>query len=270
MEEIVREIVQTIKQKIVETPDVAIVLGSGLSNVADMLENKVVIKYDELPNMPKSSVKGHKNQFICGKWCEKYVILMQGRLHYYDGFLAKQVALPIYIFKCLGVKTLIVTNSAGAVNKTYNVGDLMLITDHINFTGQNPLIGGAVIDFGEQFIDMTEPYDMQYVELLKDIAKKQKIQLKTGTYMQFTGPSYETKAEIKMASTIGADAVGMSTVLEVIAARQCGIKTVGISVMSNMATGISTEKMSHEEVLKLGQSSSKKLGLLIAEFLKEI
>ena len=162
MEKIVRDVVEVIKLKINKTPEVALVLGSGLSDIVDAIEDKIEIEYSELPNMPKTSVKGHHNKFVCGNLNGKYVIAQLGRFHYYDCANAKTVGISIYIFKELGVQTVIVTNSAGAVNKSYKVGDLVVINDQINFTGQNPLIGGPIIDYGVQFVDMTEPYDYEF------------------------------------------------------------------------------------------------------------
>lgn len=270
MEEIIKNIAQKIKEKLTILPDIAIILGSGLDGLAQKLQNQTIIRYDELPNMPRTNVQGHKNQFIFGSLYGKNIIAMQGRFHFYSGFSAKQVAMPIYIFKELGVKTLIVTNAAGGVNPTFKPGDLMLITDHINFTGQNPLIGGAPIDYGVEFVDMQDAYNSEYCELVRKIAKQNCIALKEGAYMQFTGPSYETKAEVKFARAIGADAVGMSTALEVISAVQCNLKVLGISVITNMGSGMTTEKMTHEEVLENSKIASKNLETLIENFVEQI
>lgn len=270
MKDIVDNIVLNIRSKMGYTPDVAVILGSGLSDILDLMSEKVTIPYSELPQMPTTNVSGHKNQFVCGILNGKKIIAMQGRFHLYDGFSAKQVSLPIYIFKQLGVKTLIVTNAGGGINKSFAPGDLMLIEDHINNTCTNAMIGGPIIDFGEKFIDMTEPYDVEYRDIVTKIARDNDIDLKSGTYIQFVGPFYETKADIKMACAMGADCVGMSTVIEVETARQCNMRVLGISLISNMATGISKSKLSHSEVLQAGNKASKNFTLLISEFLKKI
>ncbi len=270
MEKIVKNIVNQIKSKIDKAPDIAIILGSGLSDIANEMSDKVVLPYDELNGMPKSKVHGHKNQFIIGNFEGKTIIAMQGRFHLYDGFSAKEAVLPIYIFKELGIKTLIVTNASGAIAKDLNAGDIMLITDHINHTGQNPLIGGPIIDYGSQFIDMTEPYDIEYRNKMLDIAKNLNIDLKQGIYIQFIGPFYETKADIKMASILGADSVGMSTAIEVECARQCNLKVLGLSLITNKAAGLGENKLSHTEVLECGKTASKNLVILIREFIKNI
>ena len=269
MEEIIKKIVSQIKQKTDIKPEIAIVLGSGLSDILEDMTDKIVINYSELEGMLKTSVEGHKNQFIIGKINGVGVISMLGRFHLYDGFSAKQVSMPIYIFKELGVKTLITTNSAGGVREDLNAGDIAVLTDHINRTGTNCLIGGANIYYGEQFVDMTEPYDVIYRQKVLEIASKYNINLKQGVYVQFLGPFYETKAEIKMAKIIGGDIVGMSTVLEVEAARQCNIRVLGLSVITNKATGLSSQKLSHSEVLQNSKLATKNLIKIIKEFIKD-
>ena len=270
MEKIVRNIVKQIKEKTTQSPKIAIILGSGLDSIAEQMENSVVLPYDSLEGMPKSKAEGHKNQFVVGNVCGKSVITMQGRLHLYDGLSAKQVALPIYIFKELGVETVIITNASGGIRDDLNSGDLLLLVDHINHTNTNALIGGPIIDYGKQFIDMTEPYDVEYRNLMLEIAKQQNANLKQGTYMQVVGPFYETKADIQMAKVLGADAIGMSTVIEVECARQCELRVLGISLITNKAAGLSQNKLSHSEVLEVGQKASKKLVTLINNFVKEL
>lgn len=270
MEKLVKDIVAQINERIKETPEIAIILGSGLSEIANDLKDKIEISYCELKGMPLTKVEGHKNQFIFGKLNNKNVIAMQGRFHLYDGFNAKQVAMPIYIFKELGVKTLILTNAAGGINESYEPGDIVMITDHINHTGQNCLIGGAIIDYGTQFIDMTTPYCLNYINLASKVSKANNINLKHGTYIQFAGPFYETKAEIKMAKAIGADLVGMSTVIEVEAASHCKLDVLALSVVTNKAAGFSQQEMSHQEVLENGKKASKNLMLLLKEFIQNL
>ncbi len=270
MQKLVNDLANQIKEKITEFPEVAIILGSGLADFAESMQDKVVIKYDELNGMLKSKVLGHKNQFIVGKIANKTVICMQGRFHPYDGFTAKQVVLPIYIFKLLGVKTLIVTNASGAVNLDYDAGDVMLIKSQINLTGMNPLIDGAIIDYGKQFIDMKNCYDKDYNELVLKIAKENKIDLKFGVYAQMLGPTYETPAEVNMLRVLGADSVAMSTALEVVASAQCEIKTIGFSCISNKASSYDGEELSHEEVLASSKIANDKLKLIIPKFLERI
>lgn len=266
----VEVIANEIKQKINKLPQVAIILGSGLSCIADEMTNKVVIKYSQLTNMLNSTVEGHKNQFIVGDLSGKTVIVMQGRFHPYDGFTAKQSVLPIYIFKLLGVKTLIVTTSCGGVNESYNAGDLMLIKSHINLTGMNPLVGGAIIDYGKQFIDLTNAYNKRYIAIIKDIAKDNNISINEGVFAQNLGPTYETPAEGEMLRKIGVDAVSMSTALEVIAARQCEIEVLGISSITNKVAGYDDRVLNHQEVLINAGKMAQNLKILIKEFLKQI
>lgn len=262
---------EQIKNKIADLPEVAVILGSGLAQIADDMTDKIEIPYKTLKGMPLPNVKGHKDQFVVGKIGEKTVIAMQGRFHPYEGWTAKESVLPIYIFKLLGVKNLIVTNSAGAVNKSYDVGDIMLIKDHINLTAMNPLIGGAIVDYGIEFIDLKGAYDKLGKEKVKQIAQKNNIDLKEGVYTQMLGPSYETPAEVKYLRAIGTDAVAMSTVLEVIAGRQCGMSILGFSCISNKAVeDDECAELSHEEVLASAKMASKKLSILIMEYIKQL
>ena len=270
MEELVKSIANEIRQKIKKQPEIAVILGSGLSELLDNMQNKVIIPYSSLNGMLLTKVEGHKNQFVVGQIGQKTVIAMQGRFHLYDGFSPKEVCLPIYVFKELGVKTLIVTNASGAVNPKFKPGEIVLLTDHINHTGQNALVGGAIINYGVQFVDMSEPYDAKYREIVTNLSAKFNISIKTGVYMQFIGPFYETKADIKMARILGADLVGMSTVLEVESARQCNLRVLGLSVATNMATGVSAEHLSHDEVLQNSKIASKNLTKLVDEFIKQI
>ena len=270
MEKIIKNIVRQIRERVKETPEIAIVLGSGLTEIADYLEEKQVIRYDELDGMLQTKVEGHKNQFIFGKLFGKNIVAMQGRFHLYDGFTAKQVCMPIYLFKELGVKTLIITNASGGIADNLNAGDIMLIEDHINHTHQNAMINGPVIDYGVQFVDMTEPYDVEYRNILKQCAKDLGIDIKTGTYLQVSGPFYETKAEVRMMKSEGADAVGMSSAIEAEAANHCGLRVLALSAVSNKASGLSDNKLSHKEVLEMGKITGQKLVKLISEFIKRV
>jgi len=226
-------------------PKIGIILGSGLGEYGDTLKNPQCISYGEIPYFPLSTVIGHKGQFVM----TENVICMQGRFHYYEGYDMDQVTFPIHVMKLLGVESLIVSNACGGVNLDFSGGDLMVITDHINFMGRSPLMGKNLDSFGTRFPDMTEAYEKKYQELALTVGKKQGLSLKQGVYMAFTGPNFETPAEVRMARIWGADAVGMSTVPEVIVAHHCGIKVLGISCISNMAAGVLGTPLSHDEVI---------------------
>lgn len=215
-------------------PFAGIVLGSGLGKLADKIEDAVVIPYSEIPHFPVSTAVGHKGNFIAGKLGDKYVLAMQGRFHYYEGYPMEYVTLPIRVMKVLGIKYLFVSNAAGGVNYDYKVGDLMVIRDHINLL-PNPLIGPNMEEFGPRFPDMTRPYDPKLIALAEGIAEEAGIPLRKGVYLASTGPTYETPAEYKYFRTIGADAVGMSTIPEVIVARHSSIPVFGMSVITNEA-----------------------------------
>ena len=204
----------------------------------------------ELPNFPVSTVEGHAGRLVIGTLQGKTVVAMEGRFHYYEGYKMEEVTFPIRVMKLLGVKTIIVTNAAGAVNTSFNPGDLMVIKDHINLSGTNPLIGKNLDSFGTRFPDMSNAYDKDLRKIVENIATSLKLDIKQGIYAMMTGPTYETPAEIRMVRAIGADAVGMSTVPEVIVANHCGIKVIGISCLTNMAAGILDEPLNHSEVIE--------------------
>ena len=261
MEKLVKDIAKQIESYGAKNPEIAVILGSGLANILDDMQDKIYIPFQKLNGMPLTNVDGHKNQFVFGKIADKNVLAMQGRFHLYDGFSAKEVCLPIYIFKLLGVKTVIITNASGSINQNIKTGDLMIITDHINFTNQNALIGGAIIDFGEQFVDMTEPYSHKLIDLAQKVATQNNINLKNGVYAQVVGPFYETIAQAKMLKICGCDAVGMSTVVEVEAGVQCGLDILGLSIITDMAD--SQQPTTHKEVLEQSQIASQKLKKVI-------
>ena len=217
-----------------QEPVAGIVLGSGLGKLADKIENPVVIPYKEIPHFPASTAVGHKGNFIAGTLGGQFVVAMQGRFHYYEGYPMEYVTLPIRVMKVLGIKYLFVSNAAGGVNFSYKVGDLMVIKDHINLL-PNPLIGPNMEEFGPRFPDMTRPYSPELIASVEEIAAAVGIVLHRGVYLASTGPTYETPAEYKYFRTIGADAVGMSTIPEVIVARHCGIPVFGMSVITNEA-----------------------------------
>lgn len=249
-------------------PEIAIVLGSGLGALADKF-CEVSIPYSKIPNFAQSTIQGHKGALVFAEIFGKKVVMMQGRSHYYEGHTMQQITYPIKVLKKLGVKTIILTNAAGAINKTFKPADLMIITDHINMMGQNPLIGKNDDEFGERFPDMSEIYDKELIKNLDNCAKKLNINLKRGVYIAYSGPSYETPAEIKMARLFGADAAGMSTVPEAIVANYCGMKVLGISCITNYASGVSTKKLNHQEVIETSDSARDKFIKLILTFLKE-
>lgn len=252
-----------------EIPSTAIILGSGLGTFTQKVEVIKSIPYSTIPGFPKSDVVGHKACLSLAKTdSNKTIIVLEGRFHYYEGIPTSQVVLPVTVLHALGVKNLIVSNAAGGINKNFVVGDLMIIDDQINLTGNNPLIGHNNHDLGPRFVDMSEPYSHKLIELAKDKAKLLSIEPKQGTYLSVSGPTYETKAEIRAFSTLGADAVGMSTVYEVIIANYFKMNVLGISCITNMATGIATTKHDHSEVVNAANSVADHFGnwvKLIAE-----
>lgn len=239
-----------IEKQLSKKPQVGLILGSGLGMLADEIEQPVKIKYDVIPGFPVSTVEGHAGQLVIGELEGVSVIAMQGRFHFYEGYGLDAVTFPVRVMKQLGVEKLFVTNAAGGVNEAFEPGNLMLITDHINNTGQNPLIGPNDNEQGVRFPDLSQAYDRNLQRLAKDVAKELSLDLKEGVYVWNTGPTYETPAEIKILQTVGGDAVGMSTVPEVIVARHVGLEVLGISCISNMAAGILDQPLNHEEVIE--------------------
>ena len=250
-------------------PEIGIVLGSGLGDLADTY-CEFAIPYDKIPGFAKSTVEGHKGQLVFAQINKRNVVMMQGRNHFYEGHSMQDVTYPIKVMKKLGVKTVIITNAAGAINKSFRPGDLMVITDHINLMGTNPLIGTNDPDLGVRFPDMSEVYNKNLIKIVDAAGRLLKIDLKHGVYVATTGPSYETPAEIKMARFMGGDAAGMSTVPEAIVANYCGMKVIGISCISNFATGISSKKLSHEEVIETTEKVKAKFKELVLLLLKNI
>lgn len=229
-------------------PEIGIVLGSGLGDYAEQIQIEQVVRYEEIEGFPTSTVAGHKGQFVFGYIGEKPVMIMQGRVHYYEGYLMTDVVLPIRLMGLMGIKTLLLTNAAGGINTEFGQGALMMLTDHIATAVPNPLIGPNIEELGPRFPDMSEIYSKRIREIIKKSAGECGIDIKEGVYVQLTGPSYESPAEIRMCRSWGADAVGMSTACEAIAARHMGIEVAGISCITNMAAGITGEALSHEEV----------------------
>jgi purine-nucleoside phosphorylase len=246
----VQESVAAIRKRYSGKPVVGLVLGSGLGAYADTFKNRTAIPFDELPNFPKSTVLGHAGKLILGEAEGVSVAALQGRVHYYEGYSMNDVVFPVRVLRGLGIRQLVVTNAAGGVNFNFRPGDLMLITDHINLMGTNPLIGNNLDELGVRFPDMSEAYDSTMREVALRAAGRQGIALRQGVYIGFSGPSYETPAEIRMCRVLGADAAGMSTVPEVIAAGHMGIRILGISCITNMAAGILPRKLTHQEVME--------------------
>ncbi|MDC3415434.1 purine-nucleoside phosphorylase [Aquibacillus salsiterrae] len=239
-----------VEQYVTNTPELGLILGSGLGVLAEQIENQVQIPYQEIPHFPVSTVEGHKGQLVIGELEGKAVMTMQGRFHFYEGYSMEHVTFPIRVMKQLGVSTLIVTNAAGGINESFTPGDLMIIKDHINNMGTNPLIGPNDTELlGPRFPDMSLAYDKKLIQYAKQSAKDLGLTVKEGVYVGNTGPSYETGAEIKMLRIVGGDVVGMSTVPEVIVANHVGMRVLGISCVSNMAAGILDQPLSHQEVI---------------------
>ena len=249
---------------------IGLILGSGLGGYADKIEHKRFVNYGDLPGFPQSRVEGHKGRFVIGELFGKTVICMQGRFHYYEGYPQSQIALAIRVMKRLGVEKLLLTNAAGGVNVDFAPGDLMLISDHINFSGSHPLIGPNDEDFGPRFPDQTNVYDRDLRAAVRAAAKTAGVKLQEGVYMMFSGPTFESPAEIVFSRMAGASAVGMSTVPEAIAAAHCGIKTVGISLITNMAAGILNQPLSHEEVQETAAEASEKFTRLVDEIVRSV
>jgi len=263
-------------------PTVGLILGSGLGNLADEIKSlrpevrspysigPVKIKYNDIPGFPFSSVQGHAGQLVIGTLQGKKVIAMQGRAHYYEGNSLAEITLPIRVMKMLGVENVIITNAAGGVNRKFTPGDLMIITDHINFSGVNPLRGKNQEEFGERFPDLSTCYDHQLMKLVRNVAKTKKIKLQEGVYFFSVGPSYETPAEIRAIRVLGASAVGMSTVPEVVVAAHCGLKVIGISCITNMAAGILNQKLAHEEVIEITVKVNRKFITLLKGIIEKL
>ena len=266
----IREAADFVLRRIPAPPRVGIILGSGLGGIADKIENKVVLPYGEIPNFAQSTAPGHKGQLVCGTLAGVPVVCMQGRLHYYEGHDMANIVFPIRVMKLLGIDTLIVTNAAGGVDLSFQVGDLMLIEDHINFMGRNPLIGPNNPDFGPRFCDMSYTYTPALRLLAEKTAAGMGIELRRGVYLAVSGPSYETPAEIRAFRTLGADAVGMSTVPEVIAASHCGLRVLAFSLITNMAAGVLDQTLTEEEVIEIGQARGGVLQSLILRLLPQI
>ncbi|MED1204940.1 purine-nucleoside phosphorylase [Heyndrickxia acidicola] len=259
-----------LKNKYTGRPNIGLILGSGLGVLADEIKNPVRIPYKEIPGFPVSTVEGHAGQLVFGRLGDKEVVAMQGRFHYYEGYHFDQVTFPVRVMKELGIEVLIVTNAAGGVNEQFQAGDLMIISDHINNMGTNPLIGPNDSRMGARFPDMSEAYDKELRQLAKEVAENLQIKVQNGVYAGNTGPSYETPAEVRMLRVLGADAVGMSTVPEVIVARHSSIKVLGISCISNMAAGILDQPLTHQEVMETTEKVRENFLTYVKELVNSI
>ncbi|KAA0550346.1 purine-nucleoside phosphorylase [Bacillus sp. BGMRC 2118] len=259
-----------IKEKLNSEPKIGLILGSGLGVLAEEIQNPTTLPYHEIPEFPVSTVEGHAGQLVIGELEGVQVVAMQGRFHFYEGYGLDKVTFPVRVMKEIGVETVIVTNAAGGVNTSFKAGDLMLITDHINNMGQNPLIGPNNAEFGVRFPDMSAAYCPSLRAKAKEVASGLGISLQEGIYVGNTGPSYETPAEVRMIRTLGGDAVGMSTVPEVIVARHAGLKVLGISCISNMAAGILDQPLTHDEVMETTEMVKTSFLSLVKGTVKEI
>ncbi len=264
------EAAEFLKERMPFVPKKAIILGSGLSSLADEFTDKVEIPYAEIPHFPPPAVVGHRGVLVCGRLNGVETIGLAGRFHFYEGYPLDLVVLPARVLALLGVEKLIITNAAGGVNRDFAAGDLMLISDHINMTGQNPLDGHNDERFGTRFPDMSQVYSREMGKKAQEAAKSVGVKLQKGVYMWNRGPSYETPAEVRMARTLGADAVGMSTVPEAIAAVHAGIKVLGFSLITNLAAGILDQPLTHTEVTETAKQSEKSFVALISEVVKII
>ncbi len=247
----INEAKQFIEQSVTEKPQIGLILGSGLGVLADEIESPVKIKYSDIPHFPVSTVEGHEGQFVIGNLKGKRVIAMQGRFHYYEGYTMQEVTFPIRVLKAIGVEHLILTNAAGGLNETFEGGTLMLITDQINIMGISPLIGKNEAELGPRFPDASSIYNPEFNQRILEEAKALNIELKQGVYFYFTGPAYETPAEVRLAKMLGGDAVGMSTAPEALVATHMGMKVSGISCITNMAAGIQKTALNHQEVVEV-------------------
>lgn len=255
-----------IKNIVPTEPEIGIILGSGLGKFAENIENPVEIKYEDIPNFLVSTVASHAGKLIFGKVSGKNIVCMAGRFHHYEGYDFEQLVLPIRLFKLLGVKKTILTNAAGAVNTSYNVGDIMIVKDHLKLTGSSPLCGENDERFGPRFFDTTDMYTKSLRDIAKECAKNSPLTFREGVYMFFTGPQFETPAEIRAARILGADAVGMSTVTEALTAAHCGMPLLAFSVMTNMAAGVLDQKLSDEEV----GIAAAKISVHFSEYIKDV
>ncbi len=265
----VQDTVKFLKDKGITQPDYGIILGTGLGNLVDKISIEITIPYAEIPNFPVSTVAGHSGELIFGTIGSKKVVAMKGRFHYYEGWTMEQTVFPVRVMKYLGVEKLIVSNASGGVNPRFKVGDIMIITDHINMMPKHPLHGKNEERFGPRFVDMHEAYSKKMIEKMERVARKLDVPVHKGIYLALQGPTFETPAEYKMVKILGADAVGMSTVPEVIVAKHMGMTCFGISVITDLGVEGIVEAVSHEEVQEVAKKSEKVVGKLVEAFIKQ-
>jgi len=268
----IEEAAAYIQSQTKHTPKIALILGSGLGSLAEMVKNPDVIPYGDIPHFPQSTVQGHSGQFVIGTLEAKTVMIMQGRVHFYEGYSPNQITFPVRVMKLLGIETLVVTNAAGGINRSFNAGELMLIDDHINFLGMggnHPLCGPNYDQFGPRFLDMSQAYDRKLKQKTREKAKELGIPLHEGVYCCLSGPTFETPAELRMLQVLGADAVGMSTAPEVIVARHMDMRVLGISSITNIASLDGEHQASHEEVMDYGKQVAIHLKQLLLELLPD-
>lgn len=258
----IEEAVSYIREKIPETPETAIILGTGLGKIVDHLEVEHEVEYTSIPHFPVSTVEGHAGKLIAGKLGEKQVLVMQGRFHYYEGYTMKEVIFPVRVMKFLGIKTLIVSNAAGGMNPEFEIGDIMVINDHISLM-PNPLLGKHDPEFGARFPDMSQAYDLQLLQKARELSQKLQIPIHEGCYVGVTGPTLETPKEYQYMRIIGGDAVGMSTVPEVTAAHQMGINIFAVSIITDLGVPGKIQKLTHQDVIKAAEKTTPKLTELI-------
>ena len=262
----IQETADFLKSKMTTNPETAIILGTGLGSLVNEITDKYEIEYKDIPNFPLSTVEGHSGKLIFGKLGDKEIMAMQGRFHYYEGYSMKEVTFPVRVMRELGIKTLFVSNAAGGMNPDFLIGDLMIINDHINFFPEHPL-RGKNIPYGDRFPDMSAAYDKSLIAMAKEIAAEKGIRVVEGVYLGTQGPTFETPAEYRMFHRMGGDAVGMSTVPEVIVARHCGIRVFGISVITDLGVEGIVVECSHEEVQKAADEAQPKMTTIFREII---
>ena len=270
MLEKIKQTVDYINSKFLFNPETGIILGSGLGGLVKEIDIKHVFNYEDIPNFPVSTVEGHSGKLIFGYLSGKKVVAMQGRFHYYEGYTMKEVTFPVRVMKFLGIKTLVLSNASGGVNASFKIGDIMIITDHLNLLPSNPLIGQNIKELGPRFLDMHDAYDKTLVEKAIVIAKKNGINYKTGIYAAVSGPCFETPAEYKYIKIVGADAVGMSTVPEVQVARHMGIPCFALSIITDLGVEGNVVEVSHNEVVDVANKAEPKMTLIIKELIAEL
>ncbi|MEJ2164914.1 MAG: purine-nucleoside phosphorylase [Desulfobacterales bacterium] len=264
MNEKVKAAVSFLRQRTDRRPQIGVILGSGLGGLINRIENSVSIRFEDIPHFPVSSVEGHRGEVLLGDLCGASIFVLSGRVHYYEGYTMQQVTFPVRVMAALGVLTVIMTNSAGAINESYKPGDIVSICDHLNLMGGNPLIGTP------KFVNLTEAYNSEMRNLARETAGRQGMTLRSGVYAAYSGPSYETPAEIRALHAMGADLVGMSTLPEVIMANSLGMEVLGLSMITNMAAGIRSEPLSHQDVMITAEKASAGFSGLIQGIIEQL